>query len=395
MCPDPVNFGTPLANMMSVRNGLGHADQPTELTAKGKKDFQMSQDVQTQTRSAEESVTQLIAYKTGVADSMIGLYSDFESVLLELFGTGPCDHNRVITGGIVTPEVQLAIDKAGKSCTETVGASPFSSDIDALLAAISSSSETIFVSNPNRISGADWSISDLEEIVQAIPDGLLIVDEFYHDYYGISADPLLTKYTNIVVLRSPAPALGLPGNCGYLLASPYQIERLRQARTLGISADLDLTLLTECVYDIEKLYNRLRTLHQEALRMMGELARLGFQCRLTPFDRLIVKVASPAPAGDLLASWKVPVENLDGYPGLKTHIRIVIAGPDKNDRTLEAFQLLAQSGITSRRQPRRTLELKRMAEKSELDALVLPPARNERLSAYVIDDSETEKTVSR
>ncbi len=355
----------------------------------------MSQDVQTQTRSAEESVTQLIAYKTGVAESMIGLYSNFESVLIELFGTGASDNGRVITGGMVTPEVLVAVDKAGKSCMETVGASAFSSDIDALLAAINGPADTIFISNPNRISGADWSLSDLEEIAQAIPDGLLIVDEFYHDYYGISADPLLTRYTNIVILRSPAPALGLPGNCGYLLASPYQIERLRQARTLGISADVDLTLLTECVYDTERLYNRLRTLHQEALRMMGELARLGFQCRLTPFDRLIVKVASPAPAGDLLASWKVPVENLDAYPGLKNQIRIEIAGPDKNNRTLEAFGSLAQSGITSRRQPRRTLELKRTAEKSELDALVLPPARNERLSAYVIEDSDTEKAVSR
>ena len=355
----------------------------------------MSQDVQTQKRSAEESVTQLIAYKTGVVDSMIGLYSRFESVLIELFGAGASDTGRIITGGIVTPEVQLAIDKAGKSCLETVGASPFSSDIDALLAAISSSSETIFVSNPNRISGADWSLSDLEEIVRAIPDGLLIIDEFYHDYYGISADPLLTKYTNIVILRSPAPALGLPGNCGYLLGSPYAIERLRQARVLGISADVDLTLLTECVYDTERLYNRLRTLHQEALRMMGDLTRLGFQCRLTPFDRLIVKVASPAPAGDLLASRKVEVENLDGYPGLKNQIRIAIAGPDKNDRTLEAFRSLAESGITSRRQPRRTLELKRTAEKSDLDALLLPPARNERLSAYVTGNPDPEKAVSR
>jgi histidinol-phosphate aminotransferase len=298
-----------------------------------------------------------------------------------------------VTGGIVTPEVQAAIDKGGLSCVETSGSSPFSSDIDAVLAAITDPSHTVFVSNPNRITGTDWSLSDLEEIANAIPDGLLIVDEFYHDYYGISADPLLTQYTNIVILRSPAPALGFPGSCGYLIASPYLIDRLTQARALGISSDFELATLNECLYDTERLYERLRTLHEEALRMVGEMGRLGFQSRLTPFDKLLVKVASPAIAGNLLSQHKIEVENFDGYPGMKHQIRIAIDTPDQNSRTIEAFRVLSQNGVTSRRPSRRMLELKRTPEQAEIDALNLPPTRTERVKAFVSQEGDSHKAV--
>ena len=355
----------------------------------------MLQDVQDQVRTAERTVIQLIAFKTGVAESMVGLYSDFEAVLVQLFGSSKSANSRVVTAGIVTAEVQLAIDKAGQSCAETVGSSPFSSDIDSVLASISDPADTVFVSNPNRVTGTDWSLSDLEEIASAIPDGLLIVDEFYHDYYGISADPLLTQYTNIVVLRSPAPALGFPGSCGYLIASPYQIDRLTQARALGISADFELATLNECLYDTERLYERLKSLHEEALRIVGELGRLGFQSRLTPFDKVLVKVASPATAGNLLAKYNIEVENLDGYPGLKNQIRIAIGTPERNDQTIDAFKMLAQAGITSRRPSRRTLELKRTAEQAELDALSLPPTRLERVKVFVGQQTESGKVIAK
>ncbi len=356
----------------------------------------MSQDVHEKIRPAERTIIQLIAFKTGVAESMVGLYSDFEALLIELISSSTRSvARRVVTAGTVTAEVQLAIDKAGHSCNEVCGNSPFSSDIDAVLAAITDPTDTVFVSNPNRVTGTDWSLADLEEIANAIPDGLLIVDEFYHDYYGISADPLLMQYTNVVVLRSPAPALGFPGSCGYLIASPYQIDRLMQARALGISSDFELATLNECLYDTERLYELLKSLHEEALRIVGELSRLGFQSRLTPFDKLLVKVASTASAGNHLAKSKVGVENLDGFPGLKNHIRIAIGSPEQNDRTIAAFKLLAQSGVTSRRPARRTLELKRSPEQAEIDALRLPPARLERLKAFVDSETELEKAAAK
>jgi histidinol-phosphate/aromatic aminotransferase/cobyric acid decarboxylase-like protein len=338
-------------------------------------------------------VTQLIALKTGVTDSMVGLFSDFETLLIRLIEESSPSTGRIIAAGHVTPEVQLAVHKADKTLAEIVAVSPFTSDVTAVLAAISDSTETVFVSNPNRITGAGWSLGDLELLAEAIPDGMLIIDEFYYDYHGISADPLLTRYSNVVVLRSPASARGLPGACGYLIASPHRVDQLTQARAVGNPAEADLSVMTECLYDTERLFERLRGIHDEALRMVGELTRLGFQCRLTPYDHLLVKVGNPAVAGNHLAGHKVAVENLDGYPGLKYQVRVKIGSPSTNDRTIESFIQLAGSGMSTQGRGRQTLQVRR---KPEPVASTIPvSSRAERVKAFETVVTDSEKASSR
>jgi histidinol-phosphate/aromatic aminotransferase/cobyric acid decarboxylase-like protein len=345
--------------------------------------------------SAIHPVTQLIAFKTGLPESMVGLFSDFETLLVELISGSSPSTGRIVTAGHVTPEVQLAIHKADKTLAEIVGVSPFTADVDTVLAAISDRTETVFVSNPNRIAGTSWSLSDLEQIALAIPNGLLIVDEYYHDYHGISADPLLTRYANVVVLRSPAVALGVPGAFGYLMASPHRVDQLTETRAVGKPAEADLTILTECLYNTERLLERFRGMHDEALRMIGELSQMGFLCRLTPFDQLLIRVADPTAAGNDLAGHKVVVENLDGYPGLNNQIRVKVQSPSTNDHTLESFRKLGKSGMSLHDRGLRTLRLRRKPEGGTLpDSAISAVARPHRVKAFVADSLESEKAPS-
>lgn len=341
-------------------------------------------------------VTQLIALKTGVTDSMVGLFSDFESMLIRLIEGSSPTTGRVVAAGHVTAEIQLAVHKADKELAEIVAISPFTSDFDTVLAAISDRTETVFVSNPNRITGAGWSLLELEQMAQAIPDGLLIVDEFYFDFHGISADPLLTRYSNVVVLRSPAAELGLPETIGYLLASPFLVDQLTQTRAIRNPSVADLTVLTECLYNSERLFERLRTMHDEALRMVGELSQVGFACRLTPFDYLVVKVTDPAVAGNHLAEHKVAVENLDGYPGLENQIRVKIGSPATNDRTIESFRRLAGIGLSPSSRGHQILQLRRKPEPAARTSSVSPlSTRVERVKAFETVGVDSEKVPSR
>ena len=82
---------------------------------------------------------------------------------------------------------------------------------------------------------------------------------------------------------------------------------------------------------------RHQEIHDEALRLAVALTHLGVQCRLAAADFLLMRVASPKDAGNYLVTDKVPVENLDGYPGMKNYLRYRISSRESNDRLLAAF----------------------------------------------------------
>ena len=59
------------------------------------------------------------------------------------------------------------------------------------------------------MTGSNYSFAQLDQMVSALPQGMLILDEKYHDFYGISALPLLEHHDQIVVIRSLSAGLRL------------------------------------------------------------------------------------------------------------------------------------------------------------------------------------------
>jgi histidinol-phosphate aminotransferase len=113
----------------------------------------------------------------------------------------------------------------------------------------SSGARVFFLTSPNAPTGAGFSNADIERVLQSFP-GVLVADEAYVPFAGENAIPLLSKYPNLVVVRSLSKAYALAGlRVGYALAHPeiiglldrvrdsYNVNRLSQAAAIAALGD--------------------------------------------------------------------------------------------------------------------------------------------------------------
>lgn len=136
--------------------------------------------------------------------------------------------------------------------------------------------------NPNAPTGVLENLENVEAIVKANPDVIVIVDEAYIDFSGehASALPLIEKYENLLVVQTFSKSRAMAGlRVGFAFGSKKLIGYLNDAKfsfnsytmnlptlTLGVEAVKDITYFKETVAKIVKTRERVKT----------ELKKLGF-----------------------------------------------------------------------------------------------------------------------
>lgn len=117
--------------------------------------------------------------------------------------------------GVVQIEVGLPYDISGAHIAAAVAAQP----------------AVVFVCSPNNPTGNTQPASVVEELAEALPTSLIVMDEAYIEFGGQSALPLVATMPNVAVVRTLSKAFALAGaRVGYVLADPVVVEDLRRVR---------------------------------------------------------------------------------------------------------------------------------------------------------------------
>ncbi len=104
--------------------------------------------------------------------------------------------------------------------------------LEELLERLTPSTKAVLISNPNNPTGTGTGRNGIEQILAKASDAVVLIDEAYYEFSGVTVLPLLTEYPNLFVSRTFSKVYGMAGmRCGCLFSQAANMSYLRKAQS--------------------------------------------------------------------------------------------------------------------------------------------------------------------
>jgi histidinol-phosphate aminotransferase len=215
-------------------------------------------------------------------------------------------------------------------------------DIDSIQRAVKDlQPDVTIICSPNNPTGCLLDDRDLRALLEST-NGLVVIDEAYHEFAGHSVVPLLRDHENLIVLRTFSKAMALAAlRVGYLLAAPELATEVSKA---VLPYNLNAVSQTAAEVAVEMYEDELRRLVRmiiaERERLFAELDRIA---GLTPVrssaNFMVVKSSiDPKQVFAELLKRDILIRDVSGYPMLSDYFRLSVGTPEENDLLLGALK---------------------------------------------------------
>ena len=200
----------------------------------------------------------------------------------------------------------------------------------------------IAIANPNAPTGMALEVSQIEDILQANPDHVVLIDEAYVDFGAESCVPLTAKYDNLLVVQTFSKSRSMAGaRLGFAIANegliadlekikfstnPYSINRMTLAAGLA-TLKADDACMANCQRIIDTRQATVARLRQMRFEVLPSKANFVFARH------------PHADGGFLYRQLKargVLVRHFDS-PRIKDFLRITIGTPEQMQTLFDAL----------------------------------------------------------
>src|SRR5258708_6130444 len=215
-------------------------------------------------------------------------------------------------------------------------------DTDALQRAVKDlQPDVTIICSPNNPTGCVLDDRDRRALLEST-NGLVVIDEAYHEFAGHSVVPLLSEHENLVVLRTFSKAMALaPFRVGYLLAAPALASEIGKA---VLPYNLNAISQTAAEVAVEFYEDELRPLVRKIIaereRLYDELIAIKGLVPVRSQANFVVARSSI----DLrqvfaeLLKRDILIRDVGGHPMLREYFRVSVGTPEENDLLLSALK---------------------------------------------------------
>ncbi len=216
-------------------------------------------------------------------------------------------------------------------------------DLEAMFGSVTGSTRAVFIANPNNPTGTIVGRTDLEGLIERLPeDVILVLDEAYYEYVTDADFPDSLDYVkggrNVVVLRTFSKIYGLAGlRIGYGIADKTIISCMDKVRQPFNVNSLAQVAARAALEDREHIENSVKNNNEGMARLVRELSAMGLECVPSQANFFLLKVGRGREVYDALLRKGVIVRAMDSY-GLGQYIRITVGLPDENRVFLDALK---------------------------------------------------------
>ena len=241
---------------------------------------------------------------------------------------------------------QLAVDQVNGRAVTTRATAGRAHDLPAIARAVGPRTKLIYLANPCNPTGTYFSRGQLDELLRAVGDGVLVVvDQAYHEYVAACDYPDalddVKDARSVMVLRTFSKVYGLAGlRVGYGIASEDVITTVNRVRSPFNTSSLAQAAALAALDDEEWV----RTSREHNLRertfLENELKRR--RMRFTPSVTNFVLVEFESDVKELFLGFQkhgVIIRPVGG-PGLTNCARVSVGTHTENERFIAALDRL-------------------------------------------------------
>ena len=200
--------------------------------------------------------------------------------------------------------------------------------------------------NPNAPTSLLMDLSDVEKILQANPDRVVLVDEAYAAFSGVTARTLLPKYKNLLVTGTLSKSHSLAGlRLGFAVGDPELIEGLCRIRDSFNSYPVDRvaqSVAAAAIADDAWVMNNVEKICATRDRIAEELKKRGW---IVPASKTNFLFASPSGISAEAIYTKLRGKGIlvryFNKPRISGYLRITVGTDEEMDALLKAIDEIA------------------------------------------------------
>jgi histidinol-phosphate aminotransferase len=225
----------------------------------------------------------------------------------------------------------------------------FAFDLEAMAAAITPKTAVIYLANPNNPTGSAFTANEFADLLEKVPDGVLVVLDEAYIHYAVSVGPrdsveAYRKRKNLLILRTFSKVYGLAGlRIGYAIGRPGLLEAMNKFRTPFNTSGVAQAAALAALDDGEHVSRCIATNAAERKRMIAAFEAMGFAPVASESNFVFMNVGPGAKKlCDDLLHLGVIVRPL-GWMGFPEAIRVSVGTSEENSKLFSALgQLLPE-----------------------------------------------------